>query len=118
MNETVIKDLQELSSKYLDLVWYARKGPRDSDYWDGIPDHIMQGALNSMAKVEENYPDEVDNLRGESGDWEHGFNSGMLAAIRYVLTAACPYECEDEFGEKFMAGGLDDAKEEFPMLDT
>ena len=118
MNDTVTDDLQNLERKYFELVWYARKGSRGSSYWDDVPEDIMNGAFNAMAKVEEQYPEEIDNLRSESSDWEHGFNSGMLAALRYVLTATCPYETEDEFGEKIMAGGLEEAKEEFPFLDT
>ena len=118
--ETITQDLQDLEKKYNDLVWYARS-PHKSMIrvvYKDTPEDIIQGALNSQARVEEDYPDEIDNLKGKDSDWEHGFNSGMLAAIRYVLTATCPIEIEDEFGEMFMSGGLEEAKEEFPMLDT
>jgi hypothetical protein len=46
----------------------------------------------------------VTDLQSENGDWYHGFNSGMLAALRYVLTM-------DDLGIK-------QADEEFPMLDS
>ena len=109
--KTEVKDhLIEMSSKYLDLVWYARKAPLDDpDYWDGVPEEIKHGAGNSMSRVEEMFPDEIDELKSDHGDWTHGFNSGMLAAIRFVLTA----EYDDD-----PDGGLQGAIEDFPELDT
>ena len=61
------------------LVWYARSS---SD-----APHIV--ALRR--KVEREFPEETGALAGEASDWTHGFNSGMLAAMRKVvgvLTAA------------------------------
>ena len=47
---------------------------------------------------------ERDELKcPDCGDWNHGFNSGMLAALRFVIHAA-----EDP----------KEAQEDFPMLDT
>ena len=110
MKQNVHDHLQEMMGKYLDLVWYARKAPLDDqEYWEGTPDYIKQGAGNSMARVEEMFPDEIDELKSEHSDWAHGFNSGMLAALRFVLTA----ECDDE-----SCGGLSNAIEVFPELDT
>ena len=86
------------------LVWYARKAPADHPSWEGVPEDIKTGALNAVAKVEEMYPDEVDELRGEHGSWSHGFNSGVLAGIRFVLTAA--------------SEGPETAEEWWPELDT
>ena len=86
------------------LVWYARKAPADHPSWDNVPADIKQGALNSASRVEEMFPDETDALKcPECSDWNHGFNSGMLAALRFVLHAA-----EDP----------DEAEECFPELDT
>lgn len=93
------------SDKYFDLVWYARSAPADSEYWDKVPASIKRGALNSQARVEEMFPDETDKLScANCGDWEHGFNSGMLAGLRYVMSAI-----ED---------GPEHAEEEFPELDS
>ena len=76
-------------SKYETLVWYARKHPADHPSWDKVPEHIRKGALDSAARVQELYADETDRLScPEHGDWEHGFNSGVLAALRYVLSVA------------------------------
>ena len=97
--------LMKMLDKYELLVWYARKAPTSDPSWDGVPEEIKTGALNAMAQVEEHHPDEVDSLRCPNcGDWAHGFNSGVLAALRWALTAA--------------QDGLALADEEFPQLDT
>ena len=94
-----------MEEKYSNLVWYARKAPpEDAEYWSDTPAEIKTAALNEMAKVEEMSPDEVDALKCPNcGNWNHGFNSGMLAALRFVMHAA-----EDP----------EEAQEDFPMLDT
>jgi hypothetical protein len=87
--------VKEMEQKYFDLVWLARKRPED-----------RPAAGEAVDRVCGLYPDEVDRLRGEHGDWEHGFNSGCLAAFRYVFGL---------FGTDADAA---QAKEEFPFLDT
>ncbi len=104
--------------KYFKLVSYARKGDPDHPMWKDCPEHIKQGAFNTLAKTEEMYPEEVDEIKDPcSGSWAHGFNSGMLAAFRYIATAHKEVTFKED-GEKFTFGGLDDAEAEFPMLDT
>ena len=95
-----------LEAKYFDLVWYARKAPKDDEsYWGDVPADIKEQALNKMSLVEELCPDEVDSLTCSScGDWTYGFNSGVLAAVRLLATA------KEE--------GTAVALEEFPNLDT
>ena len=112
--------LQELEDKYCKLVWYARKAPSDStEYWAGVPDDIKTGALNSASKVEEFFPEETDALKSEEGDWQHGFNSGCLAAFRFISTSLdTSLHEDDETGEMVCFGGIDQAEEEFPFLDT
>ena len=88
------KILTALEKKYFDLVWLARKRPEDTI------------AADAVARVRLEYPDEVSRLGGEHGDWEHGFNSGCLAAFRLALGL---------LGKKDDA---DMAVEEFPFLDT
>jgi hypothetical protein len=85
--------LQELHTKYFRLVSYARKGPED-----------YAVAERGMKETEFLHGEDVEQLKGEHGDWHHGFNSGMLAALRLVLDA-------QEYG-------WDEAMEEFPSLDT
>ena len=85
--------------KYSDLVWYSRSHPKvdlekSSDFFRGL-------VLDQLASVEEAYPSEVNAL---PDDWHHGFNSGCLAAFRYVQTA--------------LQQDLPIAEREFPDLDT
>ena len=115
---TLEKLLQDWEKKYFDLVWYARSPPSDDPSWVDTPESIRTGALNSQAKVEEMYPDEVDELKSEASDWTHGFNSGMLACLRLVMTAQNREQLTDDEGETYWYGGVDDAVEEFPFLDT
>lgn len=113
---------QKFEQKFFDLVWYARSQSREQMEQQGTPEHIIQGALNSQARKEEMYVDEIDELCSERGSWQHGFNSGCLATIRYVLTALYPETFpDDESGDPNATctyGGLKDAQDEFPMLDT
>ena len=102
--DDVLENISEKLEKAEKLVWYARKAPADDPSWDGVPEDIRTGALNAVARVEEMFPDDVDELRGEHGDWQHGFNSGVLAALRFVLTAA--------------SEGPETAEEWWPELDT
>lgn len=111
----------EFEKKYFDLVWYARSQPREVMEEKGVPEHIIQGALNGQARKEEMYPEEIDAFK-EDPDWTHGFNSGCLATMRFVLTAMSTELFNDEDSEDPKAtwtmGGIEEAKEEFPMLDT
>lgn len=85
----------ELANKYCELVWYARKRPED---------RFNPACEKPIKEIEFKYPNEILTLQGVDGDWEHGFNSGMLAALRLILDAE--------------SGHLEMALEEFPCLDT
>ena len=115
--------LQDLTEKYESLVWYARSNPAsDVKYWAQVPADIRDGAFKAQMRVEEDYPEDVTQLRTCPENWQHGFNSGALATLRFVLTAQYPFliddpACSDD-GEPFWYGGIQDAQEEFPCLDT
>lgn len=82
-----------LEKKYFDLVWIARhKGEKEG--------------LAGAERVRTMYPDEVARLSGEHGSWEHGFNSGCLAAFRFAL-GIMGNKTEQQMAE-----------DEFPFLDT
>lgn len=92
----LLEIITEKEKKYFDLVWYARKN--EADRKDKKISKIIE-------KMEKKYPDEIEELLfGENSEWDHGFNSGMLAGLRYVMSL-------DEHGAEH-------ADEEFPMLDT
>ncbi len=94
--QEIIDQVKNLERKYFDLVWYARSSPQN--------DHLKGSKVNRK-RIEEFYPEEVkDLIKGNSRSWGHGFNSGMLGGMRYVLSMA--------------AYGKEDAEENFPFLDT
>jgi hypothetical protein len=91
----LIENVIVKQNKYADLLWYARTSP----------EHInIKGVKENKDRIEKIYPNEVTKLSSENGDWQHGFNSGMVAALRYVLTM-------DDLG-------LEQADDEFPNLDS
>jgi hypothetical protein len=91
------KILQEKEEKYYRLVSLARKSEEDRATIEGL-EEICQ-------ETEYLYPEEVEKLYSvEEGDWQHGFNSGMLAALRYVSML-------DSYG-------FDPAESNFPELHT
>ena len=91
----LLETIVQQQNKYVDLLWYARSNPLNES---------IEGVKENKERIEELYPNEVKELQSENGDWQHGFNSGMVAALRYVLTM-------DDLG-------LDQADEEFPNLDS
>jgi hypothetical protein len=95
IKKELMENIIEKQKKYADLIWYARS----SEKHNSIP-----GVIENRERIEGLYPDEVNNLKNEHSDWHHGFNSGMVAALRYILTM-------DDLG-------LEQANEEFPMLDS
>jgi hypothetical protein len=95
MKKIDISEIQKLHEKFDSLVWYARSNPKN--------DHI-KGVLENRKRIEESYPTEVLDLGGVEGQWHHGFNSGCLAGLRFVLDLS--------------DNGVEYAKEEFPSLDT
>ena len=105
--------------KYFDLVWSARRPAIDApvDDWtfyaygtktpkkrrESTSNSILQ-ARKAVQKIVEKYPEDYSLLLGEDGRFHHGFNSGALAAFRYVLD--------------IIETGVEHAEGEFPNLDT
>jgi hypothetical protein len=102
----------ELLEKYEQFVWYARK-PRDDygkvtmevarKYMPNTPVDILQGMVAGALRVETTYPEEVARLNDDDpnmSSWAHGFNSGMLAALRMVpASTKIPARALAEFPE-------------------
>ena len=66
-----VKDQAALDiEKYFSLFWFARTSSPDPA--------IATQREEAMSK----YPEESNKLYAETSDWQHGFNSGMLAASR------------------------------------
>ena len=94
----VEKRLSEMEKKYFDLVWFARTGSA------AVQDGNI--SMPGVVRVKMKYPGECARLSGEEGAWEHGFNSGCLAAFRFALG--------------LMGNKTDQqmAEDDFPFLDT
>ena len=83
--EAVKSKAAEDAKKYEKLVWIAR---RDVDAVLADPEHPSRP---SVVEVMAKYPLELQELIGEHADWQHGFNSGLLAASRmYMGIGASP----------------------------
>ena len=126
--EEVLDILAEYEDKYFDLVWYARKPSYqdvDTAYKDS-PEEIREGCKKAIAKVEEQYPSEINALMRDETNWTHGFNSGCLAAFRFCGKALNQsmeldaYFLEELFDEEVfeIQTPLEEAEELFPNLDT
>lgn len=92
----IITAVAEKENKYHDFVAYARKSQEDYNTYPAVKE--------LTDRLEREFPYEIQELIGKGGDWEHGFNSGMLAGMRYVLSL---YDM-----------GKEQAEKEFPFLDT
>ena len=120
--------INDFSQKYEDLVWYARK-PHYQDvdtHYAHTPKEIREGCKRAIARVEEQYPNEINALMRDETNWTHGFNSGCLAAFRFCERALNPsMELDDYFLEELLDEDvfetdtpLEEAEEMFPELDT
>lgn len=96
MNKETKEYIKELEQKYFELVWFMRNREYKSP--------------KLLREVEDKYPKETTALLSDDGGcyWEHGFNSGCLAMLRFILTAT----------DRSKFAGLKQAKEDFPELDT
>jgi hypothetical protein len=102
--------MADMNDKYTRLLWYARVSSSDKQ----LPRVNKDGKLidfidEHMKEIEELYPEETKALSGEHANWQHGFNSGIVAASRYFLSLS-----EKVYGEdaELIAEGS------FPDLDS
>jgi hypothetical protein len=97
MKKATKKEIKQLAiqmeRKYCDLVWLARRNR------DDVNDEVK----NIIDEIMEKYP-ETNDLINDNTNWTHGFNSGCLAAFRLILDS--------------MEYSIEEAKEEFPFLDS
>jgi len=69
-------------------VWASEGEPVSGLNWDGGKYHkdIVKGMLEHLLEVEAKYPGECKNLNDEeTGSYTHGFHSGCLATLRYIV---------------------------------
>jgi len=111
--------LSSMEEKYCDLVWYARKPTEgigkiweDNDWYKDLDEETVENIRKSVKEIAKAFPTETMSLSLEYGlsngsDWQHGFNSGMLAFTRLLSGLAD----EEEANRK---GSVD----WFPELDS
>lgn len=108
MQKSTKKEIKQLVSamehKYGRLVWFARRSEDNLLILneDGVQENKL--IFDKLKEIQELYPEEVVELMEEEDNWQHGFNSGMLAGMRYVMTLM-------ELGQEY-------ADEWFPELDS
>jgi hypothetical protein len=90
----IANEIANWEKKYFDLVWYARTTPDEPASQPG------------RTRVEAAWSADLDELRSDGTGWQHGFNSGCLAAFRLVQ-GLLGSKADAEF-----------AREQFPFLDT
>jgi hypothetical protein len=64
--------------KYFQLVWFARSDEKK------LLEEERYEILERLKEIAEKYKEEVQSLYGQSSDWTHGFNSGILAYSRFL----------------------------------
>lgn len=94
----MIKLMSENEDKYCDILWWTRK--------DKMKLLVEQrfDILATCQKVEKENPEEIKALKECDDNWQHGFNSGMLACTRLYL--------------EMIEGDVNIAIDSFPFLDT
>jgi hypothetical protein len=81
---------------YEDLLWIARVKPENY--------HSIPECKKNFDRISEQHPEAVNQLFNDESNWTHGFNSGLVAALRYVL--------------EMKHYGIEFAEENFPNLDS
>lgn len=95
--------LQQKEEKYYLLVWSSRCRVF-SEYSQSLPPEVAERQIEKMRQIFAMYPEEMADLQSDDGLWDHGFNSGMLAGMRYAIEA--------------LDGNANLAEGVFPDLDT
>lgn len=116
----------QLMEKYFELVWFARSDPEKAR--NNGEKELFKTITKKLGEISDKYPKEVQALCGDSSNWEHGFNSGILAYSRFLAEYLKDslYEDDEEFedsieldGKKYIQiDGRTQAFDDFPMLDT
>lgn len=129
LDEETIEALGQLEEFCSDLVWYARHQQRMKDdpprkaedmvaQEKAAGELSLEAALKEAERIEEEHADEVAALvNPETADFAQGFNSGLLAALRFVRHCTMRVTQPGAEGEEDIVwGGVQDAWEEFPDL--
>lgn len=87
LSETPIRSVKQILAAADELdtrLWYGRKMPPEHYRKQGTREDIIEGMLRQMKEAERRYGKEslMDNMKS---DWDWGYLSGKVSAIRWVL---------------------------------
>lgn len=98
---------KELKKRY-DLVWFAKYRCKSSLQFASNDDIPVPRKLTTpfaftdrhpnheaSERIDKEYQEDIEKLRGEDGDFHHGFNSGVLAAARMAKSIAEVAKADD-----------------------
>ena len=116
--EDILSNVLLKQEQFEDLVWAARRPCIDApvEEWeyfantDGTGTYrksdpkLTLSCRTALQKIVDKYPEDYALLKGQDGQFHHGFNSGALAAFRYVID--------------IIETGVEFAEDEFPNLST
>ena len=115
-----LQEMEVMLGKYVDLVWLARKPLPGDPAYEAMANRFGLDALKSIDEKREQlrdlYPEECALLTGNgTGDWQHGFHSGVVASLRWFQQAMLtPHLVDDDL----CWGGIESAYDSFPDLTT
>lgn len=98
--------LRKFMHKYHELVWLAR-----TDEKELMKKEIYEG-LAAIKRIEKEFPEDVKELYECDSNWQHGFNSGVLAFARYISTYI-----EDTWWPEEDTGGVEWPEEEIVIIE-
>lgn len=104
--ERLDEALRKFMSKYFDLVWLAR-----CDQDKLLQEERYEG-MAAVKRIEEAYPEEVKQLYESEDNWQHGFNSGVLAFARFISEYT-----EDTWWPEEDTGGVEWPEEEVVIIE-
>jgi len=79
-----VKQILAAEDELFTRVWYGRSKPAKELRAEGTPEDIIKGAVRGQRDAEKRFGKEslLENIKS---DWDWGFVSGKLSAIRWVL---------------------------------
>jgi len=79
-----VKQILAAEDELFTRVWYGRKMSADFYRRDGTPEDIIRGMIKAKRKAEKRFG-KKSLMANMASDWDWGFLSGKLSAIRWVL---------------------------------
>ncbi len=104
--ERLDEPLRKFMTMYFDLVWLARCDQ------DKLLEEERYEGMAAVKRIEEAYPEEVKQLYESEDNWQHGFNSGVLAFARYLSDYT-----EDTWWPEEDTGGVEWPEEEVTIIE-